>query len=114
MPQSEAHKQDMSPVSIWSQKHIVCLSVSPSQEAESNYQCRHHQLKDLILSEMQQLTNYPLLLDNIIKHTDGISVSTYLCVCWEREESRISYNLNVMLCDLWMLWATWSVAYCGK
>ncbi|XP_006004250.1 rho guanine nucleotide exchange factor 11 isoform X1 [Latimeria chalumnae] len=41
------------------------------QEAESNPQCRRLQLKDLIVSEMQRLTKYPLLLDNIIKYTDG-------------------------------------------
>nr|XP_028565018.1 rho guanine nucleotide exchange factor 11-like isoform X1 [Podarcis muralis]XP_028565019.1 rho guanine nucleotide exchange factor 11-like isoform X1 [Podarcis muralis] len=57
------------------------------QEAESNYQCRHHQLKDLILSEMQQLTNYPLLLDNIIKHTDGQS-SEHQKLCQARDQCR--------------------------
>lgn len=41
------------------------------QEAESSPQCRRLQLKDLIVSEMQRLTKYPLLLDNIIKHTNG-------------------------------------------
>ncbi|NWH74645.1 ARHGB factor, partial [Piaya cayana] len=41
------------------------------QEAESNPQCRRLQLKDLIISEMQRLTKYPLLLENIIKHTEG-------------------------------------------
>ncbi|XP_075463770.1 rho guanine nucleotide exchange factor 11 isoform X5 [Ascaphus truei] len=40
------------------------------QEAESSPQCRRLQLKDLIVSEMQRLTKYPLLLENIIKHTD--------------------------------------------
>ncbi|KAM6100812.1 LOW QUALITY PROTEIN: rho guanine nucleotide exchange factor 11-like, partial [Pterocles gutturalis] len=39
------------------------------QEAESNPQCRRLQLKDLIISEMQRLTKYPLLLENILKHT---------------------------------------------
>ncbi|TSN12193.1 Rho guanine nucleotide exchange factor 11 [Bagarius yarrelli] len=29
------------------------------------------QLKDLLVSEMQRLTKYPLLLDNIIKHTEA-------------------------------------------
>uniref|UniRef100_A0A8D0G2Y5 Rho guanine nucleotide exchange factor 11 n=1 Tax=Sphenodon punctatus TaxID=8508 RepID=A0A8D0G2Y5_SPHPU len=41
------------------------------QEAESSPQCRRLQLKDLIISEMQRLTKYPLLLENILKHTDG-------------------------------------------
>ncbi|NXB36838.1 ARHGB factor, partial [Eulacestoma nigropectus] len=41
------------------------------QEAESNPQCRRLQLKDLIISEMQRLTKYPLLLDNIIKCTEA-------------------------------------------
>ncbi|XP_068851369.1 rho guanine nucleotide exchange factor 11-like isoform X2 [Aphelocoma coerulescens] len=41
------------------------------QEAESNPQCRRLQLKDLIVSEMQRLTKYPLLLENIIKCTEA-------------------------------------------
>uniref|UniRef100_A0A8C5BE31 Rho guanine nucleotide exchange factor 12 n=1 Tax=Gadus morhua TaxID=8049 RepID=A0A8C5BE31_GADMO len=39
------------------------------QEAESNRLCRRLQLKDIIPVEMQRLTKYPLLLDNIIKYT---------------------------------------------
>lgn len=46
-------------------------SPRPPQEAESNPQCRRLQLKDLIISEMQRLTKYPLLLENILKHTEG-------------------------------------------
>jgi len=42
-----------------------------SQECEASPQCRRLQLKDLLVSEMQRLTKYPLLLDNIIKHTEG-------------------------------------------
>ncbi|NXN15118.1 ARHGB factor, partial [Indicator maculatus] len=50
------------------------------QEAESNPQCRRLQLKDLIISEMQRLTKYPLLLENIIKHTEvGSSEQEKLC-----------------------------------
>ncbi|NXL68054.1 ARHGB factor, partial [Chordeiles acutipennis] len=50
------------------------------QEAESNPQCRRLQLKDLIISEMQRLTKYPLLLENIIKHTEaGTSELDKLC-----------------------------------
>uniref|UniRef100_A0A8C5QZ81 Rho guanine nucleotide exchange factor 11 n=1 Tax=Leptobrachium leishanense TaxID=445787 RepID=A0A8C5QZ81_9ANUR len=41
------------------------------QEAESSPQCRRLQLKDLIVSEMQRLTKYPLLLENILKHTEA-------------------------------------------
>uniref|UniRef100_A0A7N8XZR7 Rho guanine nucleotide exchange factor (GEF) 12a n=1 Tax=Mastacembelus armatus TaxID=205130 RepID=A0A7N8XZR7_9TELE len=41
------------------------------QEAESNRLCRRLQLKDIIPVEMQRLTKYPLLLDNIAKYTDN-------------------------------------------
>ncbi|KAL7977962.1 hypothetical protein Chor_004949 [Crotalus horridus] len=41
------------------------------QEAESHPQCRRLQLKDLIIAEMQRLTKYPLLLENILKHSPG-------------------------------------------
>ncbi|XP_052003451.1 rho guanine nucleotide exchange factor 11 isoform X3 [Xyrauchen texanus] len=40
------------------------------QECEASPHCRRLQLKDLLVSEMQRLTKYPLLLDNIIKHTE--------------------------------------------
>ncbi|XP_035285347.1 rho guanine nucleotide exchange factor 1-like isoform X3 [Anguilla anguilla] len=39
------------------------------QEAESKPQCRRLQLKDIIPTEMQRLTKYPLLLMNIAKST---------------------------------------------
>ncbi|XP_029027021.1 rho guanine nucleotide exchange factor 12 isoform X2 [Betta splendens] len=42
------------------------------QEAESNRLCRRLQLKDIIPVEMQRLTKYPLLLDNIAKYTDNL------------------------------------------
>ncbi|KAM4628088.1 rho guanine nucleotide exchange factor 12 isoform 2-T2 [Polymixia lowei] len=42
------------------------------QEAESNRLCRRLQLKDIIPVEMQRLTKYPLLLDNIAKCTDNV------------------------------------------
>uniref|UniRef100_A0AAR2L420 Rho guanine nucleotide exchange factor (GEF) 12a n=1 Tax=Pygocentrus nattereri TaxID=42514 RepID=A0AAR2L420_PYGNA len=42
------------------------------QEAESNRLCRRLQLKDIIPAEMQRLTKYPLLLENIAKYTDDI------------------------------------------
>ncbi|XP_033961817.1 rho guanine nucleotide exchange factor 11 isoform X5 [Pseudochaenichthys georgianus] len=41
------------------------------QECEASHHCRRLQLKDLLVSEMQRLTKYPLLLDNIIKHTEA-------------------------------------------
>ncbi|XP_054597090.2 rho guanine nucleotide exchange factor 1 isoform X2 [Nothobranchius furzeri] len=41
------------------------------QDAESKPQCRRLQLKDIIPTEMQRLTKYPLLLENIAKHTDN-------------------------------------------
>ncbi|XP_037630870.1 rho guanine nucleotide exchange factor 12 isoform X3 [Sebastes umbrosus] len=43
------------------------------QEAESNRLCRRLQLKDIIPVEMQRLTKYPLLLDNIAKYTDNVA-----------------------------------------
>ncbi|XP_051849680.1 rho guanine nucleotide exchange factor 11 isoform X2 [Antechinus flavipes] len=57
------------------------------QEAESNPQCRRLQLKDLIVSEMQRLTKYPLLLENIIKYTDDSS-SEYHKLCRARDQCR--------------------------
>ncbi|XP_032438291.1 rho guanine nucleotide exchange factor 11 isoform X11 [Xiphophorus hellerii] len=41
------------------------------QECEASPQCRRLQLKDLLVSEMLRLTKYPLLLDKIIKYTEG-------------------------------------------
>ncbi|CAL9705188.1 unnamed protein product [Knipowitschia caucasica] len=40
------------------------------QDAESKPQCRRLQLKDIIPIEMQRLTKYPLLLENIAKYTE--------------------------------------------
>ncbi|XP_042295472.1 rho guanine nucleotide exchange factor 1 isoform X3 [Sceloporus undulatus] len=40
------------------------------QEAESQPRCRRLQLKDIIPTEMQRLTKYPLLLHNIAKCTE--------------------------------------------
>ncbi|XP_006834057.1 PREDICTED: rho guanine nucleotide exchange factor 12 [Chrysochloris asiatica] len=39
-------------------------------DAESNPLCRRLQLKDIIPTQMQRLTKYPLLLDNISKYTE--------------------------------------------
>lgn len=57
------------------------------QEAESHPQCRRLQLRDLIISEMQRLTKYPLLLENIIKHTEGGS-SEHEKLCRARDQCR--------------------------
>ncbi|KAK2862956.1 hypothetical protein Q5P01_002489 [Channa striata] len=43
------------------------------QDCEASPHCRRLQLKDMLVSEMQRLTKYPLLLDNIIKHTQAAS-----------------------------------------
>ncbi|KAK1784326.1 hypothetical protein P4O66_019103, partial [Electrophorus voltai] len=47
------------------------------QECEASPHCRRLQLKDLLVSEMQRLTKYPLLLDNIIRHTEGMYRNTH-------------------------------------
>ncbi|XP_051013375.1 rho guanine nucleotide exchange factor 11 [Acomys russatus] len=57
------------------------------QEAESHPQCRRLQLRDLIISEMQRLTKYPLLLENIIKHTEG-GTSEHEKLCRARDQCR--------------------------
>lgn len=57
------------------------------QEAESHPQCRRLQLRDLIVSEMQRLTKYPLLLENIIKHTEG-GTSEHEKLCRARDQCR--------------------------
>uniref|UniRef100_A0A3Q3BXP2 Rho guanine nucleotide exchange factor 11 n=1 Tax=Haplochromis burtoni TaxID=8153 RepID=A0A3Q3BXP2_HAPBU len=41
------------------------------QECEASPHCRRLQLKDLLVSEMQRLTKYPLLLDKIVKYTEA-------------------------------------------
>lgn len=48
---------------------VLTLFVCQSQEAESKPQCRRLQLKDIIPTEMQRLTKYPLLLEHIAKNT---------------------------------------------
>ncbi|XP_053575898.1 rho guanine nucleotide exchange factor 11 [Bombina bombina] len=71
------------------------------QEAESSPQCRRLQLKDLIVSEMQRLTKYPLLLENIIKHTDaGTQEHEKLCHCRDRCKDILKYvNESVKQAD---------------
>ena len=41
------------------------------QEAESHPWCWQLQFRDLIVSEIQQLTKYLLLLESVFKHTEG-------------------------------------------
>lgn len=55
---------------------IVYVCMCEPQDAESKPQCRRLQLKDIIPTEMQRLTKYPLLLENIAKNT-GMCV--YVC-----------------------------------
>ncbi|XP_029142309.1 rho guanine nucleotide exchange factor 11 [Protobothrops mucrosquamatus] len=57
------------------------------QEAESRPQCRRLQLKDLIIAEMQRLTKYPLLLENILKHSLG-QTPEYQKLCLARDHCR--------------------------
>nr|XP_017201265.1 rho guanine nucleotide exchange factor 11 isoform X7 [Oryctolagus cuniculus] len=57
------------------------------QEAESHPQCRRLQLRDLIISEMQRLTKYPLLLESVIKHTEG-GTSEHEKLCRARDQCR--------------------------
>ncbi|XP_077757294.1 rho guanine nucleotide exchange factor 11 isoform X5 [Canis aureus] len=57
------------------------------QEAESHPQCRRLQLRDLIISEMQRLTKYPLLLESVLKHTEG-GTSEHEKLCRARDQCR--------------------------
>ncbi|XP_019518099.1 PREDICTED: rho guanine nucleotide exchange factor 11 isoform X8 [Hipposideros armiger] len=57
------------------------------QEAESHPQCRRLQLRDLIVSEMQRLTKYPLLLESIIRHTEG-GTTEHEKLCRARDQCR--------------------------
>ncbi|KAG8147048.1 hypothetical protein E2320_014109 [Naja naja] len=57
------------------------------QDAESHPQCRRLQLKDLIISEMQRLTKYPLLLDSLIKHSSG-QAAEHRKLCRARDQCR--------------------------
>uniref|UniRef100_A0A3P8SMN7 DH domain-containing protein n=1 Tax=Amphiprion percula TaxID=161767 RepID=A0A3P8SMN7_AMPPE len=74
------------------------------QEAESKPQCRRLQLKDIIPIEMQRLTKYPLLLENIAKNTenptekDSIQQSAECCrkiLNHVNEEVKVMENLLV-------------------
>lgn len=55
---------------LYLRHHIICFFLIVfHQEAERNRLCRRLQLKDIIPVEMQRVTKYPLLLDNIAKYT---------------------------------------------
>ncbi|KAJ3597869.1 hypothetical protein NHX12_001385 [Muraenolepis orangiensis] len=58
------------PEGEWFQKLTSRFCSHQSWEAESKPQCRRLQLKDIIPIEMQRLTKYPLLLENIAKSTE--------------------------------------------
>lgn len=48
---------------------VPSLALVSPQEAESRPRCRRLQLKDMIPTEMQRLTKYPLLLQSIGQNT---------------------------------------------
>lgn len=52
-----------------SERHVTMFLIVSPQEAERNRLCRRLQLKDIIPVEMQRMTKYPLLLENIAKYT---------------------------------------------
>lgn len=61
---------------------MCCLCASRAgvalvQECEASPHCRRLQLKDLLVSEMHRITKYPLLLDKIIKYTEGEKLITW-------------------------------------
>ncbi|MGH0170398.1 UNVERIFIED_CONTAM: hypothetical protein FKN15_058844, partial [Acipenser sinensis] len=62
-----------------------------ARECEAHPQCRRLQLKDLLVSEMQRLTKYPLLLGNIIKYTDKLQALLLedLLVLLQRVDDRL-------------------------
>uniref|UniRef100_A0A452RHH0 Rho guanine nucleotide exchange factor 11 n=1 Tax=Ursus americanus TaxID=9643 RepID=A0A452RHH0_URSAM len=57
------------------------------QEAESHPRCRRLQFRDLIVSEMQRLTKYPLLLESVLKHTEG-GTAEHEKLCRARDQCR--------------------------
>ncbi|XP_065101641.2 rho guanine nucleotide exchange factor 1 isoform X2 [Paramisgurnus dabryanus] len=68
-------------------------------EAESKPQCRRLQLKDIIPIEMQRLTKYPLLLENIAKNTeDDVEKSniTQAAECCRRILNHVNEEVKLM------------------
>lgn len=62
------------------------------QDAESNPLCRRLQLKDIIPTQMQRLTKYPLLLDNIAKYTGEALAETQKLI---NKTTNISHSILV-------------------
>ncbi|CAH2218823.1 rho guanine nucleotide exchange factor 11-like isoform X3 [Pelobates cultripes] len=54
------------------------------QNADRDPACSPQLLKDLIKCEMQRVTQYPLLLENIIKHTEGSEEIEHLHFCLQQ------------------------------
>uniref|UniRef100_A0A8C1NDK4 Rho guanine nucleotide exchange factor (GEF) 1b n=1 Tax=Cyprinus carpio TaxID=7962 RepID=A0A8C1NDK4_CYPCA len=65
-------------------------------EAESKPQCRRLQLKDIIPIEMQRLTKYPLLLENIAKNTGKSAESCRKILNHVNEEVKLMENLLIL------------------
>ncbi|XKL60621.1 hypothetical protein PGB90_007678 [Kerria lacca] len=57
------------------------------KEAESNSMCRRLQLQDIIPTEMQRLTKYPLLFENLIKYSEN-NIEEKKCVTRACERSK--------------------------
>ncbi|CAL1531771.1 unnamed protein product [Lymnaea stagnalis] len=70
-------------------------------DAESNTLCRRLQLKDLVPSQMQRLTKYPLLIDNLLKYTQaGSDEYKHLERAHERCKHILAYvNTAVKECE---------------
>uniref|UniRef100_A0A452VKW2 DH domain-containing protein n=1 Tax=Ursus maritimus TaxID=29073 RepID=A0A452VKW2_URSMA len=54
-----------------SYQSIALGLIKTKQRKESRFQLFMQEFRDLIVSEMQRLTKYPLLLESILKHTEG-------------------------------------------
>ncbi|XP_030013096.1 rho guanine nucleotide exchange factor 1 isoform X2 [Sphaeramia orbicularis] len=68
-------------------------------EAESKPQCRRLQLKDIIPIEMQRLTKYPLLLENIAKNTEDLTEKERIqqsAECCRRILNHVNEEVKVM------------------
>lgn len=80
------------------------------QEAESNRLCRRLQLKDIIPVEMQRLTKYPLLLENIAKYTGTVALlkllvpSQFVAICKHMISDKEQRGMHGRMegCLLWL------------
>nr|XP_015224252.1 PREDICTED: rho guanine nucleotide exchange factor 1-like [Lepisosteus oculatus] len=70
------------------------------QEAESKPQCRRLQLKDIIPIEMQRLTKYPLLLENIAKSTGQSASLPGQCSCTGVSSQCVCINPSLSQCSV--------------